>query len=124
MSVHHDHSQTADSAKFTLVPIPTPHAIHACTLLSLITVVVEFISRTLNVIRVTLKAQWYVDDILGTVLLPFLLQYSGLIFQQDNAKPYTTRVAVNCITAYQILTWPARSPDPSPIKHVWNMMGS
>ncbi|GFU70330.1 HTH_Tnp_Tc3_2 domain-containing protein [Trichonephila clavipes] len=32
--VHHEHSQTADRAKFTLVPIATPPAIHACTLWS------------------------------------------------------------------------------------------
>ncbi|GFX38379.1 transposable element Tc1 transposase [Trichonephila clavipes] len=57
------------------------------------------------------------------VLLPFLLQYPGSIFQQDNAKPQRTRVATNCLTAYQTLSWPARSPDPSPIEHVWDMMG-
>ncbi|GFY19776.1 transposable element Tcb1 transposase [Trichonephila clavipes] len=58
-----------------------------------------------------------------TILLPFLLQYHGLIFQQDNAKPHTTRVAMNYLTAYQTLSWPARSPDPSPIEHVWDMLG-
>ncbi|GFX56840.1 transposable element Tc1 transposase [Trichonephila clavipes] len=36
---------------------------------------------------------------LRTVLLPFLLQYPGLIFQQDNVRPYTTRVLTNCLTA-------------------------
>ncbi|GFX21801.1 transposable element Tcb2 transposase [Trichonephila clavipes] len=30
---------------------------------------------------------------------------------------------MNCLTTYQILPWPARSPDPSPIKHVWDIMG-
>ncbi|GFV80648.1 transposable element Tc1 transposase [Trichonephila clavipes] len=49
------------------------------------------------VIRGTLTAQWYADDILRTVLLPFLLQYPGLIFQQDNAKPYEARVAMNYV---------------------------
>ncbi|GFW92134.1 uncharacterized protein TNCV_3540201 [Trichonephila clavipes] len=39
--------------------------------------------------------------------------------QQDNAKPHTTRVAMNCLTAYQTLPWPVRSP----IEHVWDMMG-
>ncbi|GFV89170.1 uncharacterized protein TNCV_4913691 [Trichonephila clavipes] len=32
------------------------------------------------------QAQRYVDDNLRTVLLPFLLQYPDLIFQQDDAK--------------------------------------
>ncbi|GFX81400.1 transposable element Tc1 transposase [Trichonephila clavipes] len=43
---------------------------------------------------------------------------------QDNAKPHTIRVAMSCLTAYQTLPWPARSPDPSPIKRVWDMMRS
>ncbi|GFU45426.1 hypothetical protein TNCV_3625541 [Trichonephila clavipes] len=37
------------------------------------------------------------------------VMYHGFIFQQDNAKPYTTRVTRNCLTAYQTLPWPARS---------------
>ncbi|GFU13005.1 transposable element Tcb1 transposase [Trichonephila clavipes] len=30
---------------------------------------------------------------------------------------------MNCLTAYKTLPWPARSPDTSPIEHVWDMMG-
>ncbi|GFX90359.1 uncharacterized protein TNCV_3849341 [Trichonephila clavipes] len=45
----------------------------------------------------------------ANVWLPFLLQYPGLIFTQDNAKPHTARLALNCLTACQTLTWPARS---------------
>ncbi|GFT05603.1 transposable element Tcb1 transposase [Trichonephila clavipes] len=77
----------------------------------------------LSVIRGTLAAHRYVDGILRTVLLPFLLQYPCLILRPDNAKHYTTRVAMNCLTAYQTLPCPVRSPDPSPIEHVWDMMG-
>ncbi|GFW11871.1 transposable element Tc1 transposase [Trichonephila clavipes] len=69
-------------------------------------------------------AHQYFDGILRAVLLVFLLQYPGLIFQQDNAKPHTPHVAMNCLTAYQILPWPAISPDPSTIEHVWDMMGT
>ncbi|GFY17789.1 transposable element Tcb1 transposase [Trichonephila clavipes] len=83
-----------------------------------------FCSRTsLVVIRGTLTAHRYVNDILRTVLLPFLFQYLSLIFQKDNSKPYTKRVAMNCLTAYQTLPWPAKTLDPSPIEHVWDMMG-
>ncbi|GFX77765.1 uncharacterized protein TNCV_1106821 [Trichonephila clavipes] len=50
-------------------------------------VAIFFYSRTpLVVIRGLLTAHRYVDDILRTVLLPFLFQYPGLIFQQDNAR--------------------------------------
>ncbi|GFV79749.1 transposable element Tc1 transposase [Trichonephila clavipes] len=59
----------------------------------------------LVVIRGTHTAQWYFDDILRTVLLQFLLQYLGLIFQQDNARPHAARVIMNFLTARQILYW-------------------
>ncbi|GFW36381.1 transposable element Tcb1 transposase [Trichonephila clavipes] len=29
---------------------------------------------------------------------------------------------MNYFTVFQTLPWPARSPDPSPIEHVWDMM--
>ncbi|GFW86120.1 transposable element Tc1 transposase [Trichonephila clavipes] len=73
--------------------------------------------------RGTLTEQPYVDHILRTLLLPFLLQYLDLIFQQDNARPHTSRVVLNCLTAFQLLPWLARSPDLSPVMHVWDMMG-
>ncbi|GFV11769.1 transposable element Tc1 transposase [Trichonephila clavipes] len=67
----------------------------------------------LVVIRSTLTAERYVDDISRTVLLPFLLQYPGLIFQQDNARSHSTCVAMNCLRDCQTLPWPGRSPDLS-----------
>ncbi|GFV80646.1 transposable element Tc1 transposase [Trichonephila clavipes] len=68
------------------------------------------------VIRGTLTAQWYADDI-----LPFLLQYPGLIFQQDNAKPYEARVAMNYVIV--VKHFPGQ-PDHqiSSIGHVWHMI--
>ncbi|GFX67958.1 transposable element Tc1 transposase [Trichonephila clavipes] len=74
--------------------------------------------NTLVVSRGTLTAHRYVDAILRTVLLPFLLQNPGLIFQQDNARLHTVRVAMNCRTYCQILPWRAKSPDLSPIQPV------
>ncbi|GFX30711.1 transposable element Tc1 transposase [Trichonephila clavipes] len=73
---------------------------------------IPFDSRIpLVVNRYTLTAQRYVDDILRTVLLPFFLPSPGLIFQQDNARPHTTRATVNYLTACQTFPGPARSPD-------------
>ncbi|GFT14453.1 transposable element Tcb1 transposase [Trichonephila clavipes] len=68
------------------------------------------------------SAQQYVNDILRAVLLPFLLQYCGLIFQQDNTRPHMERVDMNFLLAFQALPWPARSPDFSPIESIWDMM--
>ncbi|GFV26415.1 transposable element Tc1 transposase [Trichonephila clavipes] len=63
----------------------------------------------LVIIKGPLTAQQYVADILRIVLLLFLLQYPGFIFQQDNARPHTACVTMNCLTACQTLPWPARS---------------
>ncbi|GFW51781.1 transposable element Tc1 transposase [Trichonephila clavipes] len=43
---------------------------------------------------------------------------ASLIFQKDNVRPHTVRVAMNCLTACQTLPWSARSPDLSPVEHV------
>ncbi|GFT62532.1 transposable element Tcb2 transposase [Trichonephila clavipes] len=48
---------------------------------------------TLIVMRGTLTGQRYVDDILRSHVGPFLNGLPGVIFQQDNARPHTARVA-------------------------------
>ncbi|GFW42330.1 DDE_3 domain-containing protein [Trichonephila clavipes] len=69
--------------------------------------------------RGTLSGQRYVDDILRPHVGPFL---PGGIFQQDNARPYTARVAQNFLRHFQTLPWTARSPDLSPVEHVWDQL--
>ncbi|GFY11540.1 transposable element Tc1 transposase [Trichonephila clavipes] len=41
---------------------------------------------------------------------PFLNGLRGAIFQQDNARPHTVRVAEDFLRHFQTLSWPARSP--------------
>ncbi|GFT51383.1 transposable element Tcb2 transposase [Trichonephila clavipes] len=53
---------------------------------------------------------------------PFLNGFPGAIFQQDNARPHTARVAQDFLRHFQILPWPARSPDLSPVEHVWDQL--
>ncbi|UYV84811.1 hypothetical protein LAZ67_X003588, partial [Cordylochernes scorpioides] len=85
---------------------------------------ISFDSRIpLVVIPGTLTAQRYVDDILWPVLLPFLSHHPGLTFQQDNARPHTASVTMDCLQSCRTLPWPARSPDFSPIEHIWDVMG-
>ncbi|GFW04716.1 transposable element Tcb2 transposase [Trichonephila clavipes] len=57
--------------------------------------------------------QRYVDDFLRPHVGPFLNGLSGAIFQQDNARPHTTRVAKDFLRHFLTLPWPAHSPDLS-----------
>ncbi|GFV03958.1 transposable element Tcb2 transposase [Trichonephila clavipes] len=58
--------------------------------------------------------------VLGTG--PFLNGLPGAIFQQDNARSHTARVAQDFLRHFQTLPWAARSPDLSPVEHVWDLL--
>ncbi|GFS87624.1 transposable element Tcb2 transposase [Trichonephila clavipes] len=72
----------------------------------------------LIVMRGTLSGQRYVDDILKPHVGPFLKGLPGTIFQQDNARPHTAKVAQDFLRHFQTLPWLARSPELSPVEHV------
>ncbi|GFY12502.1 transposable element Tcb2 transposase [Trichonephila clavipes] len=72
---------------------------------------------TLIVILGTLTGQRYVDDILRPHVGPFLNGLPVAIFQHDNARPHTARVAQDFLRPFQTLLWLARSPDLSPVEH-------
>ncbi|GFX54271.1 transposable element Tcb1 transposase [Trichonephila clavipes] len=46
-----------------------------------------------------------------------------VILQQDNALPFTARVSPDCLRTVTTLSWPSRSPDMSPIEHIWDHLG-
>ncbi|GFX90784.1 transposable element Tcb2 transposase [Trichonephila clavipes] len=64
---------------------------------------------TLIVMHGTLTGQRYVDDILRPHVGPFLNGLPGAIFQQDNARPHTARVAQDFLRHFQTLP---RRPAP------------
>ncbi|GFX24050.1 transposable element Tc1 transposase [Trichonephila clavipes] len=53
---------------------------------------------------------------------PFLNGLPGAIFQQDNARPHTARVAQDFLRHFQTLPCTALSPDFSPVEHVWDQL--
>ncbi|GFX51406.1 transposable element Tc1 transposase [Trichonephila clavipes] len=72
--------------------------------------------------RGTLTGQHYVDDILRPYVGPFLKGPPGAIFQQNNARPLTARVAQDFLHHFQTLPWPTHSPDLSPVEPVWDQL--
>ncbi|GFW58494.1 fatty acid synthase [Trichonephila clavipes] len=72
--------------------------------------------------RGTFTGQRYVVDILRPHVGPFLNGLPGTIFQQDNARPHTAKVAQDFLRHFQTLPWPARCPDLSPVEHVGDQL--
>ncbi|GFW16538.1 uncharacterized protein TNCV_2351621 [Trichonephila clavipes] len=67
----------------------------------------------------TLNRALYISGVLRPVALPFIRALRNLTFQQDNARPHVAGLDTENV---QLLSWPARSPDLSPIETVWSMV--
>ncbi|CAH1996830.1 unnamed protein product [Acanthoscelides obtectus] len=76
-------------------------------------------------IRGNMNAQRYIHEVLEPHLLPYLDTLADPTSQQDNARPHVARVTIDFFQHNDVtlLPWPPRSPDLSPIEHVWDMMG-
>ncbi|GFW91954.1 transposable element Tcb2 transposase [Trichonephila clavipes] len=70
-----------------------------------------------------MTAQGYVHDIVQQHALSFMQRLPGAVFQQDNAQLHTVRMSQDCIRTVTIIPWPSRSPDLSPIDHIWVHLG-
>ena len=58
-------------------------------------------------------ASWWYSTT-GCVSIPFVTPW--IYLKHDNAR-------LNCLRAWCTITWLARSPDLSPIKHTWDIIG-
>ncbi|GFV64926.1 transposable element Tcb1 transposase [Trichonephila clavipes] len=78
---------------------------------------------SLVLIRGTMTAQRYVHDILQPHVLPLMHRIPGAISQQGNAWLHTAMVSQDNLRTVTIFLWPVRSPDLSPIEHIWDHLG-
>ncbi|GFV77692.1 transposable element Tcb2 transposase [Trichonephila clavipes] len=77
----------------------------------------------LVLIHGTMTAQRYVHGILQPHVLPIMQRLPGAVFQQDNARPHTTRMSQDCLHTVTTLPLPVQSPDLSPTQHIWDHLG-
>ncbi|GFS83690.1 transposable element Tcb1 transposase [Trichonephila clavipes] len=85
---------------------------------------IGYYSRT-PLVRIVgaLNSKRYISEVLEPVVL-YLQGLVTAIFQQDNAQPHVARIVQSFFVNHQIelLPWPARSPDLSPIENMWSMV--
>ena len=55
--------------------------------------------------------------------IPSLQGVLNALYQQDNARPRTSRISQHALQDVQMLPWPPFSPDFSPIEHIWDVIG-
>ncbi|GFT69355.1 transposable element Tcb1 transposase [Trichonephila clavipes] len=70
----------------------------------------------------TLNSQRYISEVFEPFVLPYLQGLATAIFQQDNGRTHVARIIQRFFVNHQIelLPWPARFPDLSPLENMWS----
>ncbi|GFU50357.1 transposable element Tcb1 transposase [Trichonephila clavipes] len=64
-----------------------------------------------------------VNEVLETVVLPYIQRLPSALFQQDYARPQVLRNVQEFFThQIELLPWATCSPDLSSIEYVWSML--
>ena len=72
-----------------------------------------------------LNAVRYCNQIVVPGIVPYIQNGNADVLQQDNARCHIARHTRNVLAAHNIntLDWPAKSPDLSPVEHMWDYLG-
>lgn len=78
----------------------------------------------LTVVKGTIDGSKYLQLLKDHAVPEFEASETPMIFQQDNAPAHKKREVLEFLesTGWEILVWPAQSPDLSPIEWVWNQI--
>ena len=87
----------------------------------------KFHKTRLVVFDRNINANTYILNVLQPVVVPFMRQHfrGRGQFQQDNAPAHNVRLTTNFLQRNNInvMNWPAKSPDMSPIENLWDELG-
>ena len=84
---------------------------------------ISYISRShLVFLQGKVNGALYIAGVVKLMILPFLRQKCDVCLHQDNVHPHTAAAMQRDLHGVQQLPWPARSPDLSPIEHIWEKM--